>query len=485
MKLADLQQLVSQGESGTLEFKKSTGQRTAAAKTLCAMLNGQGGVLLFGVTDTGEIVGQKVSAKTTEELANEFRKIEPQVTPSIETIDIGNHQTVIVVTVPGGGGPFLFDGRAYTRSGPTTQRMEKNTYENLLTYRMHPLKQWENQPAVGVTLDDLDHEEILRTREEAVRRRNISAGTSMEVGDILDRLGLRNDGVITQAALVLFGKDRRLWSYSQCLLKMGRFRGTKITGDILHNRQEQMNAFAMMREGMAFLDRVLPLASHFPKGKILREDRLPVPPEALREILLNAIIHRDYAPYWGYVAIAVFDDRIEIANSGLLPPGITVEMLSGPHLSRLRNPKIAETFHRVGAIEAWGRGTNRVIEECRKYGIEPPTFREESGMLVVTFKAQIGPALQEGEGPEAESRAESRAESGAESVEEQILSLLSSGPLSKSELARGLGYEKVTGAFNRTIRGMLDKKLIEYTIPDKPGSRLQKYRLANDGKKRP
>jgi len=472
MELDELQKLVSQGESETLEFKKSTGQRSAAAKTLCAMLNGQGGVVLFGATDKGEIVGQKVAAKTLEDLAQEFRKIDPQVTPSLETIDTGNGLAVIVVTAPSSGGPFMFDGRAYVRSGSTTQRMTKNTYEDLLSFQMHPSKRWENQPAVNINLDDLDHEEILRTREEAVRQRNISAGTSMDVGDILDRLGLRVDGNITQAALVLFGKNR-LSDYPQCRLKMGRFRGTAITGDILHNRQERMNAFSMMREGIAFLDRILPLASHFPKGKILREDRLPVPPEALREILLNAIIHRDYSAYWGYVAIAVFDDRIEITSSGLLPPGITVEMLSGPHLSKLRNPKIADTFHRVGAIEAWGRGTNRVIEECKKYGIEPPTFREESGMLVVTFNARIGPLIQD----ESKPGAESEAESGAESREEKILALLSSGALSKSELAEGLGYQKVFGALNRTIRGLLEAGHIAYTIPDKPNSRLQKYRL--------
>ncbi|MBM4353219.1 MAG: hypothetical protein FJ109_05385 [Deltaproteobacteria bacterium] len=95
-------------------------------------------------------------------------------------------------------------------------------------------------------------------------------------------------------------------------------------------------------------------------------------------------------------------------SSGQLPPGITVEMLSGPHLSRLRNRRIAETFRRVGAIEAWGRGTSSVIDECRKYGTEPPVFREQSGMLVVTFKAPIGPAASERGPTGAESRACSR-----------------------------------------------------------------------------
>jgi len=213
------------------------------------------------------------------------------------------------------------------------------------------------------------------------------------VGDILDRLGLRRSGVITQAAQVLYG-TRFLPDYPQGMLKMGRFRGTKITGDILDNRQEHLHAFAMVREAMAWLDRTLPLAAHFPAGQIFREDRLPVPPEALREILLNAVMHRDYTTPGSYVAIAVFDDRIEVRSVGGLPRGITAESLWGSHQSVLRNPLIAEAFHRTGAVEIWGRGTNRVIEECQRHGLEPPTFEERSGTLFVTFRAQIGPAVE-------------------------------------------------------------------------------------------
>lgn len=337
MTLDDIKRLVAAGESEVVEFKKSTGQRTEATKTLCAMLNGKGGQVLFGVTDEGEVVGQQVQTKTLEGLAQEFRRLEPQAAPTLEVFPIAEERSVIVATVPGGGGLFLFDGRAYMRSGPTTQRMSKTTYEQLISFQMHPLHRWENQPAEGATLDDLDHEEILRVREEAVRHHSISARTGLDVGEVLDRLGLRRDGAITQGALALFGVGR-WFDYPQFLLKMGRFRGTRITGDILHNRQEHINAFTMMREGLAFLERTLPLASHFPQGEVLREDRLAVPPAALREILLNAIIHRDYSSPSGYVAIAVFDDRVEIISSGLLPPGITVEMLSEPHLSSSPQP---------------------------------------------------------------------------------------------------------------------------------------------------
>lgn len=210
----------------------------------------------------------------------------------------------------------------------------------------------------------------------------------MDVGDILDRLGLRVDGQLTQAAQMLYG-TKFLPNYPQALLKLGRFRGTKITGDILDNKQEYLHAFAMVREAIAWLDRILPLSARFPKGSILREDRLPVPAEALREIIVNAVIHRNVSNASSYGAIAVFDDRIEVRSVGDFPSGVRAEQLSREHLSVRRNPLIAEAFHRTGAIEAWGRGMNRVIEACRAYGIPDPTFVDEAGAVTVTFKAEV------------------------------------------------------------------------------------------------
>jgi len=226
----------------------------------------------------------------------------------------------------------------------------------------------------------------------AIEHNRIPSDTSRDIGDILDRLGLRVGGLLTQAAQVLYGTEF-LSDYPQCLLKLGRFRGAEITGEIVDNRQERMHAFAMVREGMAFLERTMPLGARFPEGKVFREDRFPVPVNALREILLNAVMHRDYSYYGGHVAVVVFDDRIEIRSYGRLPSGVTLEQLSGPHLSELRNPLVAETFHRTGAVEAWGRGTNRVIDLCRKHGAAPPVFEERQGFVIVTFKAAIVPEV--------------------------------------------------------------------------------------------
>ena len=193
--LADqLQALVAHGESEQLDLKRSTGQRTDAAKTICAMLNGSGGFVLFGVTDAGEIVGQDVSARTIEDVVHEIRRIDPPAFPDVTTTMLENRRAVIVVRVPGGSGPFTYDGRPYQRQGPVTSLVPRPRYERLLLERMHAAHRWENQPAIGLTIDDLDHAEIRRTVEEAIRRQRMEDPGTRDPADILLGLGLLQEG---------------------------------------------------------------------------------------------------------------------------------------------------------------------------------------------------------------------------------------------------------------------------------------------------
>jgi ATP-dependent DNA helicase RecG len=402
-----LADLLKKGEGQTLEFKRSTAELQGAMQSLCAFMNGAGGMVIIGVGQDGRLLGQDVSDATQQKIAAALDRFEPPSPFRMEIVDIREKTAVIILRAEAGNEsvPFTFEGRAYERVGTTTRKMSQSRYEQLLLERGHAKRRWENRPAEGLTLKDLDRKEILRTRELAIQQNRISPDTSRDIGEILDRLGLRVGGVLTEAAQVLYGK-KFLPDYPQCLIKMGRFRGTEITGEIVDNRQEHMNAFSMVREGMAFLERTMPLGARFPEGQIFREDRFPVPQDALREILLNAIMHRDYSHYSGYVAIVVFDDRIEIRSSGRLPNGITVEQLLGRHDSKPTNPLIAGAFHRTGAVEVWGRGTNRVIEMCQRHGTAPPVFEEWQGFLVVTFKAQMVPVSEQ-----PESRPESQPES--------------------------------------------------------------------------
>ena len=296
------------------------------------------------------------------------------------------------------------------------------------------------------------------------------------MGDILDRLGLRIDGQLTQAAQLLYG-TKFLPHYPQALLKLGRFRGTKITGDIVDNRQEYLHAFAMVREAIAWLDRTLPLSARFPKGSILREDRLPVPAEALREIILNAVIHRDVGHPSSYVAIAVFDDRIEVRSIGGFPTGVRAEHLSQEHLSVRRNPLMAEVFHRTGAIEAWGRGTNRVIDACRAYGVADPTFVDEGVGVKVTFQAEVV-----GDGGDLVPQRHQVGTKLALSMYQVQVLEIANVPRALSELMGPSGGTDRTKFRDQVMARLLEAGLLEMTLPDKPRSSKQQYRITAAGR---
>lgn len=227
MNIAELEAIVSGGESEQVEFKKTTGQKVDGTRTACAMLNGRGGFVLYGVTDVGEICGQDVTTRTLEEVAAELRKIEPQVLLDVDKVALDSGRHVVAVRVPSGASkPYTYDGRAYVRQGPTTMLMEQSEYRRLLLVQMHPTDRWENQPAHQLTVGDLDAAEITRTVDEAIRRGRLDEPGTRDPEALLQGLGLIRDGILLNAAVVLFAKEERLLPfYPQCLLRMARFVG--------------------------------------------------------------------------------------------------------------------------------------------------------------------------------------------------------------------------------------------------------------------
>ncbi len=386
--LRALTQLVSKGESEDLEFKRTTGLRTDAAKTVCAMLNGPlGGFVLFGVGDQGEITGQEVSTQTLEQIANELARIDPpSVSPDIDTVTLDNGRKVIVLRVPGNTGLYTDDGRPYQRIGPTTRVMPRPRYERLLLERTHGLQRWETQPAYRIGIKDLDQQEIVRTVEEAIRRQRLADPGTRDPEDLLLGLNLIHDGEVLNAAVVLFGMgDRLLPHYPQCVLRMARFRGNDKT-EFIDNRQEVGHAFDLLIRAQRFLRDHLPVAGRVVPNLFERIDDPLYPPEALREAIANALCHRDYSMGGGSVSIAIYDDRLEIISVGPLPFGLRPDDLARPHPSRPWNPLIAQVFHRRGIIEQWRRGTIKMAELTERAGLAPPEFEGTRHEVVVRFR---------------------------------------------------------------------------------------------------
>ncbi|MBS0585739.1 MAG: putative DNA binding domain-containing protein [Verrucomicrobia bacterium] len=487
MRLEELQKLVAKGESEGLEFKKTTGQRSEAAKTVCAMLNGLGGFVLFGVSDKGEIAGQQVTAKTLEDITQELRKIEPPAFPEIETVAIGNDKAVILIRISGKMGTYCYDGRPYLRHGPTTQIMPRSEYEKRVLDKFHAHRRWENELAPDwVTVKDLDEEEIQSTLQNAIKLGRMKNPSQTDSESILRGLGLFDDGRLINAAVALYGKSERLFSnYPQLSIRLARFRGSDRLTGFMDNRDYWGNAFDLLRRGELFLLDHVSISGRVVPGKMIREDYPLYPPLATREALANSICHRDYTTPGGAVAIALYDDRLEIINPGVLHFDITPEKLARPHESKPWNPIIASVFYRAGVIEKWGMGTLNIIDWCKENGNPKPTWEVRAESVVTTFLPSSFFATGKKPGEEAEeaekvrpgSRPEWKPESRPESLEDAVLDLLKKGPLSKGELSQALGHKHISGALKKTLISLLKQEKIAYTIPNKPNSRLQKYKL--------
>jgi ATP-dependent DNA helicase RecG len=373
-------------ESPTLEFKKSTAEKERACRTLCAFANGQGGRVLFGVTPAGKVIGQTVSDRTLEELAQEFQNFEPPLFPAVERVNVAPGLEVLVVSVAHSARVVSFRGVAYERVLNTTRVMSRDEQQRLLLEELHATQRWENQAAEGWEAARLDARELVLTLEESIRRGRIEDPGTREPLEILRGLGLLVEGdKLSRAAVALFCKDETpLPDFPQLLLKVARFKG--VTRDeFLDNRQFHGNAFALMRKAERFLIDSLPVAGRIVPGKMEREDTPLLPVEALREALANAFVHRDYAVGGGSVSVALYDDRLEIISIGDLHFGLTPEALLREHESRPWNPMIANAFYRRGIIETWGRGTLKIARLMREAGLQPPVTTARVGAVVLTF----------------------------------------------------------------------------------------------------
>ena len=480
--------LLLQPEGKTLEFKRDLSSPQNAIKTLVAFANSAGGRLVIGVDDAREVLGVADPLAEEERICNLIAdSIAPRLIPNVELMSIGDATVLIVEVFPSSARPHYLTKQGlehgvYLRMGSSNRQAGPDWIAE--TQRAAAGLVFDEQPLPDLGVQDLDLQALTRW-----------LGPSRPLDDkALQTLKLlrphQGRQVATRGAVLLWGKEREQ-HFPDAWVQCGRFRGDDKV-HIFDQREIHAHLPDAVTEIELFLKKHAYKSARF--GAMQREDVWSIPLTLLREAIVNALVHADYAQRGTPIRIAFFDDRIDIESPGFLLPGMTVEdMLSG--VSRIRNPVIARMFRELGLVEQWGSGVKRIFAEAAESGLPAPSLTEiATGVRLSIALAQrhvVGASAAEPETnaaatptvtpavvPPSESRLESRLES---KLAAKVVLLLREQESGKAGLAQGLGHRSVSGELHKQIGRLLEQGLITMTLPEKPQSRLQRYRLTPQG----
>lgn len=354
-------------------------------------------------------------------------------------------------------------------------------------------------PCPAATLADLDPERMTWFLREARRARAFPLSEQATPEELLTHLNLLNAGRPTHAAVLLFGRQPQRFLLSS-EIKCAHFHGTQVAKPIPSYQVYKGTVFQLVDAAVDFVLAKLALAV----GTRAESNQAPVayeiPPEVVREAIVNAVAHRDYTSN-GSVQVMLFSDRLEVWNPGTLPPSLTLQNLREPHGSVPANPLVAEPLYLTKYIERMGTGTRDMIRRCRDLGLPEPAFTVTDGFVITlrrpgTATGQATPQVNLQVSPQdkelwAKAFQELIARAGQATGQAigQATGQASAGilaffaePRAAREIQEALGLLHRETFLDNYLTPILAADLLERTIPDKPTSPNQKYRLTEKGR---
>ena len=380
--MLDYIEIINSGESDSVEFKKSTGTIREAIETLCAFANLRGGILFIGIKNNGEIIGQDITDDTLKNLANTIQlNTEPKLYPLIEKVTISDQACIVVTVEESPLKPHVAYGRPFVRMGPTTRKLSREQYDLMLQQRLNGYA-FDYHPCKKAEITDIAPDKVHEFVETANSIRNLNENIYLATDTTLHKLGLMLDNsLLTRAAILLFGKSPTSFFEGSFEIKAGDFPDGQ-GYDVLTNNQEfHGTLLENFHASLSFILKSIRYHSH--KNGITRSDGYDVPVEAIREALVNMIVHRDYRQQIKST-IEVRPERIIFYNPAqLFGPTITIDNLTRRHPSRPGNKLIAKIFYLMGLFENWGGGTLKICEEMKRSNLQPPSFSYTDGMFTL------------------------------------------------------------------------------------------------------
>ena len=366
-------------EDQQIEWKETW--RDEFLKWIGGFANAEGGVLHIGRNDKGVVIGVPNAARLMEEIPNKVRDI-LGIIVEVNLREKSGKEWLEIVVEPYPY-PVSYKGEYHLRSGSTKQELKGAALDKFLLRKQG--KHWDAVPVPHVAVKDLSRAAIYRFRQLARQSHRLDSTTLREATPaLIEKLRLRDGPYLKRAAVLLFHPDPEKFT-TGAFVKIGFFRTNT---ELLYHDEIHGDLFTQVTQTMDLL-----LTKYLKAGLsyegLQRRETFPVPEAALREALLNAVVHKDYSSGTP-IQISVYPDKLMLWNPGELPPAWTVAKLKGKHPSHPFNPDVANAFFRAGMIEAWGRGIERIWEACRAAQAPPPRIRYEPSGLWVEFTLPPG-----------------------------------------------------------------------------------------------
>jgi|SRR5665213_1320084 len=374
-----IDELLARHEGKTLEFKRDLSSPENLLKTLVAFANSAGGTLLVGIEDgTRRIRGVQDALKEEERLANVVADgIVPRLMPEIEIFAYRKLQILAAVVYPSPSRPHHVaklgqEQGTYIRVGSTNRRADRELISELK--REARLESYDEQPLPDRNSEAID---FLAASESFSPMKTLKREDLQTLKIVVPHQGRH---VASVGGVLLFGKDR-FKDFPDAYIQAGAFAG-KDKSRIEDSQEFREPLLGMVEPTLKFIGRQLRQRTEIKgiRNKIISE----LPPLALREAIVNALVHTDYSQHGGPIRVAVFDDRLEIENPGLLPFGLTPEdAFNG--VSKIRNRVLARVFKELHYIEQWGSGLQRIQDACLEMGLAPPKLEELGNRVRLTL----------------------------------------------------------------------------------------------------
>ncbi|MFC1590269.1 ATP-binding protein [Candidatus Omnitrophota bacterium] len=454
MKPEELKLIIKEGEGLTVEFKERYTPKID--RDIVAFSNTKGGFLLLGVDDNGKVVGEKLTNKMKADINAIARNCDPE----IHIKSVKRSSNVIVIEIPEGEEkPYSSSSGYFRRLDAVTQKMSQK--EVRLFFRETDTVSFESLACNKVSVKDISLSKVKAFLKEA--------GTSLKVNKanlamVLSSLGAVIKNKVNNAGALMFASniDKSI-PHSESIL--GAFKGTNKT-HIFDRKDVRDDLLTQFNEAVGFLKKHLNIRSEI-RG-VNRHDIYEIPLDALREAVVNAIVHRDYSIKGTSIYVMVYDDRVEIENPGRLLSGVTVKSLD--KASVRRNPIIADLFHRMGKVERLGSGIKRMRDLMREAGLKEPVFEVDPFFRVIFYRDPKYSLKRPSSAPErADQKTTQKTDQKTTQKQRDILAYLSKHPKAgREEIAKNIKGITESGV-KYNLKALQDKGLLKRIGSDKGG----------------